>query len=107
MEKEFIYEAQFQKWVEKKQDPGTFISKNRTYFKNSESDYKKYFFFYVPSLIASDRKDIAMKLLARVYVDIVLKDYQHSSFFKEYCRFVSKTKFNDIEKLTSKEIELI
>ena len=124
MEKDFLYETEFCTWVTNnknkklvKKGAGSlnekniqeYVTKNKSYFNDPGdiSEYEKYYYFYVPSLIASDRKDVAMKLLARVYVDIVLKDYQHSSFFKEYCRFVSKTKFNDIEKLTTEEIKHI
>ena len=97
MKKDFLLEDQFREYPRKGNTPykdfGACMRGLRRLFDKCECIplYEKECFFYVPSLMASNHKDLAMKLLTCTYADILpTVESQNISFFKRYCRFIRK-----------------
>lgn len=58
--------------------------------------YEKECFLYVPSLMASNHKGLAMKLLTCTYADILpTAKSQKISFFKRYCKFIRNVQIDN------------
>lgn len=118
MEKDFLLEDEFREYPRKRNMPykdfDACMSGLRGLFVNCEDIpediYEKEYFFYVPSLMASNHKDLAMKLLACTYADILpTAKSQNISFFKRYCKFIRNVQIdnNIIEPLDEDTLKSI
>jgi hypothetical protein len=106
MEKDFLLKDKFREYRRKGNKPyedvNTCMTELRKLFEKCKSIplYEKECFFYVPSLIASNHKDLAMKLLTCTYADILpTVEPKNISFFKRYCKFISNESIDNIEPL--------